>query len=89
MGGEFLNRIPIECEFLFREEHMDLRVAGAADAGGLAHKAAFEFPLVPFVAVLGSWDAMMARGGIDAHSNRTGALHEVPANNRPTVCREG
>jgi len=31
--------------------HMDLRVAGAADADGLAHKAAFEFPLVPYVAV--------------------------------------
>jgi len=87
MGEEFFNSIPSTFQFLFREQHMDLRVAGAADADGLAHETALEFPFVPFVAVAGSRNEMMARESLDALANRTGALHKVPLNDHPAVCR--
>jgi len=87
MGEEFFNSVPSAFQFLFREQHMDLRVAGAADADGLAHETALEFPFVPFVAVAGSRNEMMARESLDALANRTGALHKVPLNDHPAVCR--
>ncbi len=75
MRAELLDRPIIALQFLFREQHVDLGMAGPADADGALDLDAWKFALVAFVVMASARDQVMPRENLFAPTDGADAVH--------------